>query len=234
MQAVILTGGFGTRLREVVSGVPKGMADVGGQPFLEYQVRFLQANGVKEVVFCLGYLADQIKEYFGDGLSLGLRVRYSVEPKPLGTAGAIKYAEKLLDPWFIVLNGDTYVDANVAEVVNFHLQTGASLTLLLVSIGDTAAYGRVEIDSYGKIVGFREKGLAGPGLINAGLYVMEKELLKYIPEGQTYSLEKEFLPGLLRDGISVYGFIHHGYFIDIGTPENYARAQEELPRRFGW
>ncbi|KKM13014.1 hypothetical protein SY88_00110 [Clostridiales bacterium PH28_bin88] len=233
MKAVILAGGLGTRLRPVVSNVPKSMAIIAGKPFLEYQVNWLAAQGVCDIVFCLGYMAEKIKEHFGDGAAFGVHIEYSVEDKPLGTAGALGLARHLLSPTFLVLNGDTFLDVLVEQVLGFHLAKEAVLSLVMVQVNDMAPYGEIVTDDRGKVLTFCEKGRQGAGLINAGIYIMEKSILDIVPVGQTCSLEEEILPRLLEQGQPVYGFVHKGFFLDIGTPENYKRAQNAVIGRFG-
>lgn len=232
MKAVILAGGFGTRLRSVVSEVPKGMASVAGKPFLEYQIKWLVVQGIEDIILCLGYMAEKIIEHFGDGKAFGVHITYSVENEPLGTGGALRLAKDLLPSRFLVLNGDTIVDMPVKEMIIAHNASGAIFSIALVRVDNVAAYGEVVIDKNGRVHAFREKGRHGPGLINAGLYIMEKSILDAIPPGWACSLEKEVLPRLLAEGRPIYGFVNQGYFLDIGTPENYKRAQEEIPGRF--
>ncbi|MDN5361463.1 MAG: mannose-phosphate guanylyltransferase [Moorella sp. (in: firmicutes)] len=232
MKAVILAGGFGTRLRSIVSEVPKGMASIAGKPFLEYQVSWLVAQGIEGIILCLGYMAEKIIEHFGDGKAFGVHITYSEENEPLGTGGALRLAKDLLPSRFLVLNGDTIVDMPVKEMIVAHNASRAIFSIALVRVDDVAAYGEVVTDEHGRVQAFREKGRHGPGLINAGLYIMEKSILDAIPPGRACSLEKEVLPRLLAEGRPIYGFVHQGYFLDIGTPENYKRAQEEIPGRF--
>ncbi len=234
MQALILAGGLGTRLRSVVSDRPKPMAFVGGIPFLERLIRRLASQGVEEVILCVGYLWERILEAFGEGKDLGVTLRYSVEETPLGTAGALKKAEALISGTFFVLNGDTFLEVNLRALQNFHREKKALGTLTVVPMENAGRYGSVQLDSTGRIRGFLEKGLVStclPCWINGGVYVFERALLRWVPEGRPVSLERETLPALIAADGPLYGYESRGYFIDIGTPEHYARAQKELEER---
>jgi NDP-sugar pyrophosphorylase family protein len=233
MRAAIVAGGLGTRLKQVVSEVPKCMALIAGRPFLEYQVNWLAAQGIYDIVLCLGYKSEMVKGYFKDGAAFGVRIEYSIEDKPLGTAGALSLARYLLPSTFLMLNGDTFVDFRVEDALGTHKANGAVLSMATVYVKDVAPYGEVIMDQDRRLLTFCEKGRNREGLINAGIYVIEKKILEDIPMGQNYSLEKEILPSLLEQEQPVYGFVHQGYFLDIGTPENYERAQKEIPGRFG-
>ncbi|QGP92677.1 D-glycero-alpha-D-manno-heptose 1-phosphate guanylyltransferase [Neomoorella glycerini] len=231
MQAVILAGGFGTRLRPVVPDLPKALAKIGSRPFLKYQLAWLASYGTREVILCLGYRSQAVLSYLSEVNTEGIQVISSIEQEPLGTAGALKHAEHLLAERFLVVNGDTFVDVNLTALVEYHYRKVSFLTMVLANVEDATAYGQVKINNEGRVVSFQEK-VPGRGQVNAGVYFMEKSVLRYIPPDQPYSMERELLPKLLTRGELVYGFVHEGYFIDIGTPLNYRRAQEELPGRF--
>jgi len=231
MQALILAGGLGKRLRTVVSDRPKPMALINGKPFLEYQICFLAGQGVKDIVLCLGYFHQQIMEYFGDGQRFGVRLTYSIEHKPLGTGGAIKKVEPQPKQTFLVLNGDTYFEIGLYELVKAHREGGGLATLALVEVEDASRFGVVSLDCQGFITSFAEKSSLGPGLINGGIYVFEPSVLDYIPPRTQVSLEEEVFPALVELKL-LRGHVAQGYHIDIGTPESYAQAQRELPRRF--
>jgi NDP-sugar pyrophosphorylase family protein len=225
MKAVLLVGGMGTRLRAVVPSAPKPLATVGGRPFLELLVRQLRSQGVRQVVLSTGYLADQIEREFGDGKGLDVTIEYSREPCPLGTAGAVKFAQVHLRdvPDFLVMNGDSFMEVDFAELVRFHRAKGAVVSMAVRSVPDAQRYGTVGLNEQGMVEGFSEKaGVAAPGLVNAGVYVFSQEIFESIPGGPV-SLEKDVFPSLLERG--VYGLEQQGMFIDIGTPEDYARAQ---------
>jgi D-glycero-alpha-D-manno-heptose 1-phosphate guanylyltransferase len=224
MKSVLLVGGLGTRLRTVVSSAPKVLARVGNRPFLELLIRQLRYQGAHRLVLCTGYLAEQIEEEFGDGREFGVTIQYSRESQPMGTAGAVKRAKPFLESGgdFLVLNGDSFVEADFERLVGFHREHRALASLAALAVPDASRYGTVQVGSAGRVTGFAEKGKSGPGLVNAGVYVFREEILEHIPEGPA-SLEKDVFPRLLDRG--VYAREQQGMFVDIGTPEDYARAQ---------
>jgi NDP-sugar pyrophosphorylase family protein len=228
VKAVILVGGLGTRLRSVVTSKPKVMAPIGERSFLELLVRQLRSQGIRRLVLCTGYLADQIESKFGDGKDWDVSIDYSKEQMPLGTAGAIKLAQPHLGgSEFIVLNGDSFLEIDFRAFIAFHLQQpGAIASMAVLRVEDASRYGTVSVDASGRVGAFAEKtGSNAPGLVNGGVYVFAPEILRCIPEGPA-SLEKDVFPRLLDQGI--YAQEQHGKFIDIGTPADYARAQELL------
>ncbi len=225
-KAVLLVGGLGTRLRAVVPSAPKPLAPVGNRPFLELLIRQLGSQGIRRLIMCTGYLADQIEGEFGDGSDLGVTIEYSKEPEALGTAGAVKFAERFLRgvPDFLVMNGDSFLELDLNHLIHLHRKRGGLATMAVVSVENAGRYGTVHVDSDNKVTEFCEKtGSDSPGLINAGVYVFSPAILELIPAGPV-SLEKDVFPRLLDQG--VYAAIEQGVFIDIGTPADYARAQE--------
>ena len=236
MKAVILAGGLGTRLRKRIDDKPKSMASVSGRPFLEYQIEQLKRYDIEEVVFCIGYLGEQIKDFLGNGAEFGVKVEYATEKELLGTGGALKNAQKYLeDSTFLVLNGDSYLDINLLDFIRCHKEKEAQGTIALTKVDVSEEYGLVKIDKENRIRGFLEKAKGDKfgAIINAGIYLFEPELLNYIPEQMKVSLEKEFFPRLLRENIALFGYLSSGYFIDIGTSEKYNQAQRELKRIIG-
>lgn len=228
-QALILAGGLGTRLRPIVADRPKPMAEFSGRPFLERQMAYLRAQGVREVVLCIGYLADEISNHFQDGAGCNLTIRYSRESEPLGTGGAIKLAEPLLDDVFFVLNGDTLVSCDLAELCKHHMKHQADVTVAVSQVQDSKDFGVVRIDAGNVINEFHEKEASrGPAYVNAGLYVLSANLLKDIPAVQPLSLEHDLLPTWLL-GKKVVAFTQNVGFIDIGTPERYIFAARQWP-----
>lgn len=222
--AAILGGGLGTRLRSVVAYRPKVIAKIGNKPFLAYLLEQLDNAGVKKVVICTGYLGEQIKATFGDNYG-SLDIIYSQEPSQLGTAGALRLALPLLESdSVLVLNGDSYCDANLNDFWSWHLSKEAEASLLLTQVRDTKRYGRVEVDEEGQLLSFAEKvESSGPGWINAGVYFFKRNMLLTIPENRAVSLEKELFPKWL--GRSFYGYCTpSARFLDIGTPESYSAA----------
>ena len=237
--AVILAGGLGTRLRSVYAAGPKSMAPVKGRPFLDYLLAQLKKEGVKEVILCVGYKKCHIHRFVGSGDKWGLRAKYSVEHKLLGTGGALKKAEQLIsEDRILVVNGDTFLDVNLRELVEFHESRKAAATLAAVKVADSARYGSLRLDSKSRITAFLEKsgreGSQGPRtekkLVNGGMYVLEKSLLRAIGMCGPMSLERDIFPSLLP-AKSVYGFASDAYFLDIGVPLDLWRAQSELPQR---
>jgi len=224
--AVLLVGGLGTRLQSVLPSTPKPLARVGDTPFLELLVLQLRSQGIRRLVMCTGHLADQIEGEFGNGHKWDVGIAYSRETRPLGTAGAIKMAERHFrqDSDFLVMNGDSFLEMNLRRFVDFHREQDGLVSMAVRRVQDAARYGTVEVNSQNRIVGFREKSGANvPGTINAGVYAFKRAVMGHIPNGQV-SLEKDVFPRLLDQGM--YALEQHGMFIDIGTPEDYARAQE--------
>jgi D-glycero-alpha-D-manno-heptose 1-phosphate guanylyltransferase len=225
MEAIVLAGGFGTRLRQVVPDLPKPMAPIAGRPFLEILLSTLARKGFTRIVLSLGFMSEKIIAHFGDRY-LGMKLVYEVESQPLGTGGAIRAAlVRCLTDHAFVFNGDTYLDLEVDELERLW-EAGRHPVIVVREVPDTARFGRVEICE-GRINAFLEKGMSGPGLINAGCYVLPKDALEDFPLGQPFSLETEFfVKYLLRFRFD--GFVTHGRFIDIGVPDDYALAQTEL------
>ncbi|MBE0480396.1 MAG: NDP-sugar synthase, partial [Dehalococcoidia bacterium] len=231
MKAVILVGGEGLRLRPLTCNLPKPMVPVANKPFLEHTIDNLKKHGVDEVILAMGYLPDRIRQYFGDGSTLNIRLIYSVEDTPLGTGGAVKNAERFLDDTFIVLNGDIYSDLNLTDMVRLHLRRKAKATIALTPVEDPTAYGVVEIDSTSRVKAFIEKPSresVTSHLINAGTYVLEPELLDMIPAGVHSMVERGLFPDLVKQGAPFLGYPSDAYWIDIGTPQDYIRLHRDL------
>lgn len=225
LPALLLVGGMGTRLRPVISSIPKPLAPIGDIPFLQLLVLQLRSQGIRRMVLCTGFQAEQIKDEFGDGRKWDVSIEYSNEASPLGTAGAIKLAAGCLPPTsdFLVMNGDSFLEFDFRELIRFHQAHHGLATVAVRRVKDAARYGTVHVDGQNRIVRFSEKlGNPEPGLINGGVYVFKREVLRHIPEGPV-SLEKDVLPGLLEHG--AFALEQSGMFIDIGTPDDYARAQ---------
>jgi D-glycero-alpha-D-manno-heptose 1-phosphate guanylyltransferase len=239
---VILAGGLGTRLRAAYAAGPKSMAPVAGRPFLDYLLNWLQSQGVKEVILCVGYKRMQIQRYVGKGSKWGLRVTYSIEEALLGTGGAVKKAERLIPgARLFVINGDTFLGVSLKEMIKFHESRGALATLAVVKVADNRRYGSLRLDGQGRITAFLEKGDMDASNkseerkrpINGGVYVFEKRLLSRIRTRGPVSLEKDVFPQLVASkNKQVYGFLRDAYFMDIGVPSDLRRAQSGLPERF--
>lgn len=231
MQAILLAGGLGTRLRSVVSDRPKPMALIHGRPFMEYVTRELVKNGVTEIIFAVGYKGSMVEEHFKDGSGFGFRAFYAYEETLLGTAGAIKNAGQFISgDRFFVLNADTFYRIDYSRLVRCQDELGLDMALVLREVPDVSRYGRALLDGSGRLVGFNEKTEdQRPGTINGGIYLMKRELLDLIPQGKV-SLENEMIPGWLREGRPLGGFVNDGYFIDIGIPEAYFQFQEDVKK----
>jgi D-glycero-alpha-D-manno-heptose 1-phosphate guanylyltransferase len=228
MEAIVLAGGFGTRLREVVPDLPKPMAPIAGRPFLEILLHGLSSKGFERVILSLGFMADSISAHFGDHYA-GMKLVNVVESRPLGTGGGVRLAMDCVESDHVyVFNGDTYLDLEVAQVESLW-QTMLTPIIVVRSVQDTARYGRLVIEA-GRVRGFTEKGVAGPGLINAGCYVFARTQLDTLASGDVFSLEKEVLVPLAHSG-SLAAFVTNGQFIDIGVPEDYFLAQSLLAYR---
>lgn len=231
LEAIILAGGFGTRLQSVVKDVPKPMADINGKPFLEYLLVFLAKNGCKKVILSVGYKKESIIDFFKDSY-LDMQVVYSVEDAPLGTGGAIRKAISLVDKDdVLVLNGDTFFLLDIAKMYEAHKKNGSKITMALKPMVDFDRYGSVSVDG-DTIVSFEEKGFKKEGLINAGAYLINRVLFQNLNElCDIFSFEKDFLEKYITT-VKPTAFVQSGYFIDIGIPEDYEKAKETLDDYF--
>lgn len=230
MQAVILSGGQGTRLRPLTSTMPKPAVPMVNRPMLWYMVDWLRRHGVEEIVMSVGFLADGLRTALDETGHEGVNIRYVEEPEPLGTAGAVKFAEQHLDERFLVLNGDVLTDIDISAEIAQHEATGARATLALVPVDDPTAYGLVLTDDDHRVLSFLEKPSAEEvppnPRINAGAYVLERDVLELIPAGRAVSFEREVFPALIDNGIFTYDA--SGYWLDLGTPERYIEATRDL------
>lgn len=231
MKAVILAGGEGTRLRPLTYLTPKPMVPVLNRPFLEHIITYLRNYRVNDVTLALSYRPEVIRNYFGDGSNLGIQLHYTVEDNPLGTAGAVKNAERYLDRTFVVLNGDVFTELDIADMLAFHRSKGAKATIALTWVDNPCAFGIVETDSDGRVKRFVEKpspSQVTTNWINAGIYLLEPEVLKHVPTNAHYTFEKGLFPLLLELGEPVYSYPFRGYWLDMGTPEKYLRLNCDL------
>jgi mannose-1-phosphate guanylyltransferase len=230
LQALILAGGEGTRLRPLTSTIPKPVVPLVDRPFVSYMLEWLRRHGVDDVILSCGFMAQGVRDVLGDGADLGLRLRYMEEPHPLGTGGALKYAEGLLDERFFMLNGDILTDIDLTEQLRQHERTGARATLALIPVDDPSAYGLVRRNDDFSVKEFVEK--PGPeqidtDMINAGAYIIEREVLEAMgPGGTNISIEREVFPALVNDGL--FGYAARGYWLDIGTPERYLQGTYDI------
>jgi mannose-1-phosphate guanylyltransferase len=245
MQAVILVGGEGTRLRPLTSTVPKPVVPLVDRPFIAFMIEWLRRHGIEDVIMSCGFLATSVRNVLGDGSAFGIRLRFVEEPDPRGTAGALKFAESMLDERFLLLNGDVLTDIDLTAQLAQHERTGARATLALVPVEDPTAYGLVRLTPEHAVAEFVEKPssdqlegtrAAGQGgdrqlhayanLISAGAYVLERDVLELVPEGRNVSIEREVWPRLIGSGL--YGFPSESYWLDIGTPERYLKGTFDI------
>ena len=232
MKAVVLVGGFGTRLRPLTLGVPKQMLPVVDRPMIERVVASLGANGVTDAILSLGYKPDAFMQAYPDGTCAGVRLHYAVEPEPLDTAGAVRFAalDAGIDDRFIVVNGDVLTDVDVSAIWAFHDKQGAEGTISLTPVEDPSRYGVVPIDADGRVEAFIEKPPADEApskWINAGTYVLEPSVLARIPDGRKVSIERETFPAMVADG-TLYALHSDEYWVDSGTPATYLQVQLDL------
>src|SRR3954453_10156751 len=235
MKAILLAGGKGTRLRPLTLHTPKPIVPIFNRPFLHYQLDLLkQVPGLNEVILSLNYQPRRIEDVFGDGRGVGLPIRYLVEPQPLGTGGAIKFAEPHLDGPVIVFNGDVLTEIDLNAVLALHRSRKAKATIVLTPVENPTAYGLVEADAHGNIRRFLEKPNPDEitcDTINAGIYVLEPETFDRIPKDTPWSIERSFFPSLIERGDTFVAYVYRGYWIDIGTPEKYMQVHRDIMDR---
>lgn len=220
MKAIILAGGFGTRLKDVVPDVPKPMAPVRGAPFLKLLIDRLVLSGVNELILSTGYLHETIYEYFGNGSEYNASIDYCVEQEPLGTGGAVLKALGMVgNEDVLIVNGDTYAGVSIDKLITFHNQQKTVITMAVIPMKDASRYGCVQLSHDGKVVSFLEKSTVKNGLINSGVYIANSGLQGMFPQGKL-SLELDVLPALAHKGL-LAALVQHVPFIDIGMPEDY-------------
>ena len=233
----ILVGGLGTRLRSVVSDVPKPMAPIDGKPFLYYKLMQIKKMGMKNIVFCSGYMHDIIESYFKDGSEFGLHIEYSVEKELMGTGGAIKNAEKYIDGPFFMMNGDVYINVDLPYLWSYSSKKKAKHVMVLKPLGSYIAGGIVVTDPLMRIIQFLEKPsvdviekMPSP-FINAGVYLLNPDILDMIPPNQNVSIEKQVFQKIADPTYPFYGMRYEDYFIDIGVPENYKQFIDDVKNK---
>src|SRR3954471_9406283 len=229
MQALILAGGEGTRLRPLTTTVPKPVVPLVDRPFIRFMIDWLNRHGVDDVVMSCGHLASGVRNVLGDGSALGIKLRYVEEPRPMGTGGALKDAEPLLGERFLMLNGDVLTDLDLTAQLEQHERTGARATLALTPVDDPSAYGLVRTKPDGAVTEFVEK----PSVdqidtrnISAGAYVLERSVLDVLAEDRPASIERDVFPQLVGRGL--YGCVSDGYWLDIGTPARYLQGTYDI------
>jgi mannose-1-phosphate guanylyltransferase len=234
--AILLVGGFGTRLMPLTKNTPKPMLTVAGVPVTEHQIAMAKAAGIIEIVLATSYLSEVFIPYFGDGSKWGIKIKYAVEKEPLGTGGAIRNAAQLLDTneSVVILNGDVLSSHNLTEQIRQHEAHGADVTLHLTEVEDARAFGCVPTDSDGRVTAFLEK-MENPvtNQINAGCYVFNPRIISTIPLDTVVSVERETFPQLVESGAKVFGFVENAYWLDIGTPRALLKASIDIVKRSG-
>ena len=232
MKAVLLAGGFGTRLRPLTLNTPKPIVPIFDRPFLYHQIDLLKkVPDIDEVILSLNYHPERIEAVVGQGQDVGLPIRYVVEPQPLGTGGAVKFAEPYLDGTTIVFNGDVLTEIDLAALVEHHRTRRARATIVLAPVADPARYGLVETDGAGNVTRFIEKPAPEQitcNTINAGIYVLEPDTFDRIPPNTKYSIERRYFPSLIERGDAFTAYIERGYWLDIGTPAAYRQAHRDI------
>ena len=232
MKAILLAGGKGTRLRPLTIHTPKPIVPIFNRPFLHYQIDLLkQVPEIDEVILSLNYQPRRIEEIFGDGSDIGIRIRYVVEPAPLGTGGAIKYAGDKLTESVVVFNGDVLTQIDLAAVIRLHRERSARATIVLTPVSNPSAYGLVETDPHGNILRFLEKPKPEEittNHINAGIYVLEPDTFDRIPSDVAWSVERSYFPSLIERQETFVGYVYNGYWIDIGTPDKYIQVHRDI------
>ncbi len=232
MQALILAGGQGTRLRPLTVYTPKPIVPICNRPFLLYQIETLRAAGITDITLSLSYQPAKIEDLLGDGSEFGVRLKYTTEPQPMGTAGAVKFAAEHIRERTVVFNGDVLTDLDLRRVIAEHEERGATATVVLTPVEDPSSFGVVETEPDGSVRRFVEKpapGEATTNLINAGTYVLEPAVLDLIPAGENYSFEYQLFPDLLRRGEKFFAHAPEKvYWLDIGTPSRYLQAHRDL------
>jgi NDP-sugar pyrophosphorylase family protein len=232
MKAILLAGGKGTRLRPLTIHTPKPIVPIFDRAFLHYQIDLLkQVPEIDEVILSLNYQPRRIEEIFGDGAGTGVRIRYVVEPAPLGTGGAVRFAAQGITDTLVVFNGDVMTSVDVKRVVELHRERGAKATIVLTPVDNPAAYGLVETAPDGRVLRFLEKPKPDEitcDTINAGIYVLEPDTFDRIPKDVSYSIERGYFPSLVERGEPFFAYIDRGYWIDIGTPEKYVQVHHDM------
>lgn len=229
MQAIILAGGKGLRLREVISDVPKPMAPMHGRPFLEHIILHLLRFSVKNIIVSVGYKGEKIQEYFGDGHKWGANISYSSEDEPLGTGGAVKRAESYVNESpFLVMNGDSYCATDISNFCQFHSAKGSMISIVVMRITNEGMYGKIVMNEEQRIMRFEEKVICRDAYVNAGIYLFDRSVFEHMLPECNFSLEYDFFPQLIASPI--FGFETCDRFFDIGTPERYREASRAMNR----
>jgi len=226
-QAVVMVGGKGTRLRPLTDSRPKPILPVLDRPCLSYLIGSLAKGGIEEIILACGYRSEKMAAAIGDGSAEGIAIEYAYEDVPMGTGGAIKLLEDRLDDTFVAVNGDVFADIDLKGEMNEHRRTGASLTISLTKVDNPCEFGIARLDGTGRILEFKEKPKPEEvfsNLVNAGVYVVEKDILKYVPEGRMYDFSRELTTDIMSKGYKVQGHMLNGLWMDVGRPSDLLRA----------
>jgi len=232
MQAVIVAGGAGTRLRPLTYSRPKPMVPLFDKPFLQYQIELLRRHGIHDIIINVHYLAKGIMDYFGDGKQLGVNIRYSEEQTAMGTAGAVKKAEGLLsnEP-LLVMNADILTDIDLSAMLTYHQEKQATVTVGLIKVADPTSFGMIVLNDDGRVQNWLEKPTWDEVVaytVNAGFYIMDPTVLRYVPVGEAYSFERGLFPLMLQLKEKFFGLELRGYWLDIGSPQRYIQAHKDI------
>lgn len=232
MRAIIIAGGLGTRLRPLTYEIPKPIIPMANKPFVFHQIELLKKFGITEIILNLHYLSDNIKNLFAELKDIGVKIYYSIEKEPLGTAGAVKNAEQFFDKGpMVVFNGDILTDINLEKLIDYHKKKKATVTLALKEVPDPTSYGLVITDKNGKVQRFMEKpswDQVTAKTINAGVYVVDPKIFKKVPAGKPFSFERQLYPLLLEEGAGIFGHVTDAYWMDIGDPSKYLQAHIDI------
>lgn len=225
LKCLILCGGRGAGLTPLTLSIPKPMMPVGYRPIIEHIITYMKSQGIYNFILAIGYLGEHLIKYFGDGRSLGITIDYSIEKTYLGTAGAVKNAEKKLNNTFMTVNGDIiFRNLDISSLIKYHREKKGVATIVLTRVDDARRFGLVSVDDEGRVIAFREKPKQQvPGLVNAGIYVFEPSIFDYIPSDRPSSLEEDVFPEL-ADRNELYAYIHNGYWVDVGDKSDYERV----------
>lgn len=233
MQAVIMAGGYGTRLRPLTNVIPKPMVPIINQPIIDYIVRHLKKHGFDDIIITLGYLPEEIMSYLGDGSRYGVKIRYNVEKQPLGTAGSVKAVFDMLKKTFLVISGDSFTNVNLSRVVDFHTAHPKAITMVVKELDDVKGFGVVKFDDDNNILSFEEKPQkSNLRFVNTGMYMIEKKILQNIPDGK-YDFSRDFFPKVLDE---MKACVMNEFWSDIGTLSSYYLTNNEVavnPEVFG-
>ncbi len=234
MKAVVMAGGEGSRLRPLTLGRPKPMVPIVNQPVMAHIIELLKKHGITDIIVTLQYRAEDIQDHFGDGRNMGVKIRYSVEEIPLGTAGSVKQAQEMLDEPFIVISGDALTDFDLTAIIKYHVDHKAMATLTLTRVANPLEYGLVILAEDGRVRQFQEKpswGEVFSDTVNTGIYVIDPKIFQYMEVGKAYDWSQQIFPEMLENGDAIYGYVADGYWSDVGSLTDYMRSNADMLER---